>query len=108
MTIEELEQIAKKRQQENAKYDYEVNVCMDLACASQGADKLKEALEKAAEAQARRYWSAAPVAWGRARMGRWCAWIRTRRSTSRVKAETCRGDREEPGQSARAANCSAT
>jgi bidirectional [NiFe] hydrogenase diaphorase subunit len=50
MTIEELEQIAQKVQQENAKYDYELNVCMDLACASQGADKLKVALEKAAEA----------------------------------------------------------
>jgi len=37
MTIEELEQIAKSVQQENAGYDYEVNVCMDLACASQGA-----------------------------------------------------------------------
>ena len=35
---------------ENAKYDYEVNVCMDLACASQGAGTLKDALEKAAEA----------------------------------------------------------
>ncbi len=50
MTIEELEQIAKSVQQENAKYDYEVNVCMDLACASQGAGALKDALVKAAEA----------------------------------------------------------
>ena len=49
MTIEELEQIAKGVQQENAKYDYELNVCMDLACASQGADKLKDALVKAVE-----------------------------------------------------------
>src|SRR3974390_3020343 len=47
MTIEELEQIAKSVHQENSKYDYEVNVCMDLACASQGADKLREALVKA-------------------------------------------------------------
>ncbi len=31
MTIEELEQIAKSVQQDNAKYDYELNVCMDLA-----------------------------------------------------------------------------
>jgi bidirectional [NiFe] hydrogenase diaphorase subunit len=45
MTIEELEQIAIAVKQENAKYDYEVNVCMDLACASQGAEKLREALE---------------------------------------------------------------
>ena len=54
MTIEELEQIAKSVQQENAKYDYEVNVCMDLACASQGAGLLKEALEKAAEASGKK------------------------------------------------------
>jgi bidirectional [NiFe] hydrogenase diaphorase subunit len=50
MTIEELEQIAKSVHQENSKYDYEVNVCMDLACASQGADKLRDALVKAAQA----------------------------------------------------------
>src|ERR1700676_4956427 len=50
MTIEELEQIAENVRLENAKFDYEVNVCMDLACASQGADKLREALVKAAEA----------------------------------------------------------
>jgi len=49
MTIEELEQIARNVSQENAKYDYEVNVCMDLACMSQGADRLREALEKVAE-----------------------------------------------------------
>jgi bidirectional [NiFe] hydrogenase diaphorase subunit len=50
MTIEELEQIAESVRLENAKYDYEVNVCMDLACASQGANQLREALVKAAEA----------------------------------------------------------
>ncbi len=54
MTIEELEQIAKSVHQDNAKYDYEVNVCMDLACASQGADKLREALVKAAEASGKK------------------------------------------------------
>ncbi len=54
MTIEELEQIALSVRQENAKYDYELNVCMDLACASQGAEKLKDALVKAAEAGAKR------------------------------------------------------
>jgi bidirectional [NiFe] hydrogenase diaphorase subunit len=54
MTIEELEQIAKAVEQENAKYDYEVNVCMDLACASQGADKLREALVKSAEASGKK------------------------------------------------------
>ena len=48
MTIEELEQIAKSVQQENEKYDYEINVCMDLACASQGAGAIKDALEQAA------------------------------------------------------------
>jgi bidirectional [NiFe] hydrogenase diaphorase subunit len=50
MTIEELEQIAQSVHQENAKFDFEVNVCMDLACMSQGADKLKDALVKAVEA----------------------------------------------------------
>ena len=40
MTIEELEQIAESVRLENAKYDYEVHVCMDLACASQGARSL--------------------------------------------------------------------
>jgi bidirectional [NiFe] hydrogenase diaphorase subunit len=50
MTIEELEQIAKSVHQENAIYDYEVNVCMDLACASQGAAALRDELVKAAEA----------------------------------------------------------
>ncbi len=54
MTIEELEQIAKSVHQENAKYDYEVNVCMDLACASQGADKLREALVKSATASGKK------------------------------------------------------
>ena len=44
MTIEELEQIAKSVSQENEKYDFEVNVCMDLACLSQHADQLKDAL----------------------------------------------------------------
>ena len=49
MTLEELEQIAESVRQENAAYDYHINVCMDLACASQGAGALKEALAKAAE-----------------------------------------------------------
>ena len=49
MTIEELEQIAKSVQQENAKYEYEVNVCMDLACSSQGSERLRAALQKAAD-----------------------------------------------------------
>jgi bidirectional [NiFe] hydrogenase diaphorase subunit len=49
MTIEELEQIAKNVRLENSKFDYEVNVCMDLACASQGAGQLRDALAKAAE-----------------------------------------------------------
>ena len=54
MTIEELEQIAKSVHQENSKYDYEVNVCMDLACASQGADRLRDALAKAAGASGKK------------------------------------------------------
>jgi bidirectional [NiFe] hydrogenase diaphorase subunit len=47
MTIEELEQIAKSVHLENGKYDFEVNVCMDLACASHGAKQLSEALASA-------------------------------------------------------------
>lgn len=54
MTIEELEQIAESVRLENAKYDYEVNVCMDLACASQGANQLREELIKAAEASGKK------------------------------------------------------
>ncbi len=54
MTLEELEQVAKSVHQENEKYDYEVNVCLDLACASQGADKLRDALVKAAEASGKK------------------------------------------------------
>jgi bidirectional [NiFe] hydrogenase diaphorase subunit len=54
MTIEELEQIAESVRLENAKYDYEVHVCMDLACASQGAEKLRDDLVKAAEASGKK------------------------------------------------------
>jgi bidirectional [NiFe] hydrogenase diaphorase subunit len=50
MTIEELAQIAQSVHHENAKYDYTVNICMDLACASQGADSLREALAASAAA----------------------------------------------------------
>ena len=54
MTIEELEQIAKSVHQENEKYDFEVNVCIDLACASQGANQVREALMKAVEASGKK------------------------------------------------------
>jgi len=54
MTIEELEQIAKSVHLENEKYDFEVNVCMDLACNSQGAGLLHNALVKAAEASGKK------------------------------------------------------
>jgi bidirectional [NiFe] hydrogenase diaphorase subunit len=54
MNNEELEQIAVSVHQENEKYDYEVNVCMDLACVSQGSDQLREALGKAAEASGKK------------------------------------------------------
>ena len=54
MTIEELEQIAESVRLENAKYDYEVHVCMDLACSSQGAEKLRDELVKAAEASGKK------------------------------------------------------
>ncbi len=54
MNIEELEQIAESVRQENAKYDFEVNVCMDLACASQGAGLLRDELVSAAEASGKK------------------------------------------------------
>ncbi|HUB29445.1 MAG TPA: NuoF family protein [Terracidiphilus sp.] len=54
MTLEELEQVAKNVRQENEKYDFEVNVCMDLACNSQGAGVLHSALVKAAEASGKK------------------------------------------------------
>src|SRR5579864_601551 len=54
MTLEELELIAKNVHHDNSKYDYEVNVCMDLACASQGADRLRESLVKAAQASGKK------------------------------------------------------
>ena len=50
MTIEELEQLAISVRRDNAKFDHEVNVCMDLACASQGAGLIKDALEQAGQA----------------------------------------------------------
>jgi bidirectional [NiFe] hydrogenase diaphorase subunit len=54
MNIEELAQIAESVRQENAKYDHEVNVCMDLACVSQGSDRVREALLKAVEASGKK------------------------------------------------------
>jgi bidirectional [NiFe] hydrogenase diaphorase subunit len=54
MNGEELEQIAESVRQENEKYDYEINVCMDLACVSQGADLLRDALVKAAAASGKK------------------------------------------------------
>ncbi len=54
MNPEELDQIAKSVRQENARHDYEVNVCMDLACRSQGADQVLEELVKAAEASGKK------------------------------------------------------
>jgi len=54
MNIEELEQIAASVRQENGKYEHEINVCMDLACASQGAGQLKDALTAAVQASGAR------------------------------------------------------
>ena len=54
MTIEELEQLSISVRRENAKFDYEVNVCMDLACASQGAGAIKEALDQAVAASGKK------------------------------------------------------
>ena len=54
MNIEELEQIAESVRAENAKFDYEINVCMGTGCMSQHSDKLKEALVKSVEAQGKK------------------------------------------------------
>jgi bidirectional [NiFe] hydrogenase diaphorase subunit len=54
MNIEELEQIAESVRLENAKFDFEVNVCMDLACSSQGAGQLKDELVKAVAASGKK------------------------------------------------------
>jgi len=54
MNIEELEQIAESVRLENGRFDYELNVCMDLACVSQGSDRLRDALAKAAEASGKK------------------------------------------------------
>ena len=54
MTLEELELIAKSVHQENAAYDHAINVCMDLACASQGAEQLYNALAAAAESSGKK------------------------------------------------------
>jgi bidirectional [NiFe] hydrogenase diaphorase subunit len=50
MTLDELEQIAKGVQQSNEKFDFAINVCMDLACASQGAGRVCDALGEAVAA----------------------------------------------------------
>jgi bidirectional [NiFe] hydrogenase diaphorase subunit len=54
MNIEELEQIAESVHRENAKNDFEVSVCMDLACMSQGSEQLGNALVHAAEASGKK------------------------------------------------------
>ncbi|MDE3202377.1 MAG: NAD(P)H-dependent oxidoreductase subunit E [Acidobacteriota bacterium] len=50
MTLEELEQIARDVHRENGEFDYQINVCTDLACASHGSDSVREALAAAAQA----------------------------------------------------------
>ena len=51
MNLEELEQIAESVRQENARFDYEVNVCMGTGCLSRHSDKLKDALTEQIAAQ---------------------------------------------------------
>jgi bidirectional [NiFe] hydrogenase diaphorase subunit len=50
MNLDELEQIANGVHQANGKFDFEINVCMDLVCASQGAGRVRDALEEAVAA----------------------------------------------------------
>jgi bidirectional [NiFe] hydrogenase diaphorase subunit len=54
MTLEELDQIAKSVQAENAKFDQEISVCMGTGCMSQHSDQVKEALTKAVAAQGKK------------------------------------------------------
>ena len=49
MNVEELHEIAGTAVEEREKFDYEINVCMGTGCLSQHSDKVKAALEKAAE-----------------------------------------------------------
>jgi bidirectional [NiFe] hydrogenase diaphorase subunit len=48
MNVEELHEIAATAQEERAKFDYEINVCMGTGCLSQHSDKVKAAIEKEA------------------------------------------------------------
>jgi bidirectional [NiFe] hydrogenase diaphorase subunit len=54
MNSEELQQIADTIRQEQANFDYEVNVCMGTGCLSQHSDKVKDELTKAATASGKK------------------------------------------------------
>ena len=108
MTIEELEQIAKSVQQENAKYDYEVNVCMDLACASQGAGALKDALVKAAEASGKKVLVRRTGCMGPCSHGPLVRVDPEETLYHHVKAGQRRGHCEQPGRRAGCRSCNAT
>jgi bidirectional [NiFe] hydrogenase diaphorase subunit len=54
MTSEELLQISDSVRAEEAKFDYEVNVCVALGCLSQHSDKLKDVLALEAAASGKR------------------------------------------------------
>ena len=88
MTIEELEQIAQSVRLENEKYDFEVNVCLDLACASQGAEKLRAALAKAAEVSGGKILVRKTGCMGPCSSGRWSASIPRQPSTTTSKRPT--------------------
>ena len=79
MNLEELEQIAESVRRENGRYDYELNVCMDLACVSQGSDRLRDALVKAAADSGKKVRIRRTGCMGPCSSGRWCGWIRNRR-----------------------------
>ena len=51
MNLEERDQIAESVRAANAKFDFEVNVCMGTGCLSQHSDQLKAALAKEVEGQ---------------------------------------------------------
>jgi bidirectional [NiFe] hydrogenase diaphorase subunit len=50
MTIEELDQIADRVCQENAKFDHQINVCLGTGCLSHHSDQVKDKLEQRVKA----------------------------------------------------------
>ena len=50
MNLEDLKQIAENTREEQAKFDYDINICMGTGCLSQHSDQIKDELTKAVAA----------------------------------------------------------